>query len=89
MSLIQERLQKAIDLLMDEQFTKLTHAFPEDRLDMLSKEHKAAFLELIPMLIEGCINERKEVADFVEHLVNFSFVSLLVFIITLCVYTSF
>ena len=89
MSLIQERQQKAIDSLMDEQFKKLTHARAEDRFNMLTKEQKAPFLEVIPMLIQSCINERKEVADFVEHLVNFSFVSLLVFIITLCVYTSF
>ena len=83
MSSLKERQQKAISSLTDEQFEELVDAKPEDQLDMLSKEHKAAFLDLIPKLIEGCIKERKEVADFVEHLVNFSWVSLFVFIITL------
>ena len=84
MSSIEERQQNAISSLTDEQFEELVDAKPEDRLDMLMKEQKAAFLESIPKLIEACIKERNEVADFVEHLINFSEVSLFVFIITLC-----
>ena len=84
MSSIEERQQKAISSLTDEQFEELIHAKPEDRLDMLTKEQKAAFLESISKLIKACINKRKKVADFVEHLLNYSQVSLFVFIITLC-----
>ena len=84
MSSIEERQRKAVSSLTDEPFEELIDAKPEDRLDMLSKEQKAAFLDLFPKLIEACIKERKEVADFVEHLINFSWVSLFVFIITLC-----
>ena len=84
MSSIEERQRKAISSLTDEQFEELVNAKPEDRLDMLTKEQKAAFLELIPKLIEARIKERNKVADFVEHLINFSEVSLFVFIITVC-----
>ena len=84
MSSIEERQQNAISSLTDEQFEELVDAKPEDRLDMLTKEQKAAFLESIPKLIEAHIKERKEVADFVEHLINYSEVSLFVFIITVC-----
>ena len=52
MSFIEARQRKAISSLTDEQFEELIHAKPEDRLDMLTKEQKAAFLELIPKLIE-------------------------------------
>ena len=40
-----------INLLADEQFAKLTSAKAEKRFDLLTEEHKAHLLEMIPKLI--------------------------------------
>ena len=50
MSWLDQKQQKAIDSLIDEQFAKLTHAKAEERLDLLTKEQKAAFFGIDPNL---------------------------------------
>ena len=57
MTLLEQRQQKAIDSLTDEQFTKWTHAKAEKRFDLLTKEHKAIFL--YTKLIRNFIQDRK------------------------------
>ena len=89
MTLLEQRQQKAIDSLMDEQFTKRTHAKAEKRFDLLTKEHKALFLYMIPKLIVNRIEDRKIKQKMIDEDHTLERVSLFVLFIMMCLYTLF
>ena len=78
-----------INLLADEQFAKLTSAKAEKRFDLLTKEHKAHLLEMIPKLIINCIQDRKIKQKMIDDDHELERVSFFVLLIVICLHSLF
>ena len=89
MTLLEQRQQKAINSLTDDQFAKLTDAKAAKRFDLLAEEHKALFMETIPKLIKKRIQDRKIKKKMIDDDHELERVSFFVLLIVICLYTLF
>ena len=81
--------QKVIDDLSDEDFKRLKDLNPKELFAWLSDEQKGPFLESLVDLVGKCMEERNKRRHHIDYTHHFAQVSIIVFIISMCLYMSF